>query len=147
MGYSAMPDALAGGRVDGSLINEPYFQVAEKAGKLIGYPYDYVAKEFLIAGWFTTSQWATDHPDLVARFAAAMRETAAWANQPQNQAKSAEILEKYTHIDPAVAATMIRVRFGDRLSAAAIQPQVDISAKYAGFPTFPAQEIIVAGAR
>jgi NitT/TauT family transport system substrate-binding protein len=147
MGYSAMPDALAAGRIDGALINEPYFQVASKAGRLIGYPYDYVAKDFLIAGWFTTAQWAADHPDLVNRFAAAMRETAIWANQPQNQARSAEILEKYTHIDPAVAATMIRVRFGDRLTAAAVQPQVDVSAKYAGFPTFPAQDIIVSGAR
>jgi len=147
MGYSAMPDALAAGRIDGALINEPYFQVASKDGRLIGYPYDYVAKDFLIAGWFTTAQWAADHPDLVNRFAAAMRETAIWANQPQNQARSAEILEKYTHIDPAVAATMIRVRFGDRLTAAAVQPQVDVSAKYAGFPTFPAQDIIVSGAR
>jgi NitT/TauT family transport system substrate-binding protein len=147
MGYSAMPDALAAGRIDGALINEPYFQVASKDGRLIGYPYDYVAKDFLIAGWFTTAQWAADHPDLVNRFAAAMRETAIWANQPQNQARSAEILEKYTHIDPAVAATMIRVRFGDRLTAAAVQPQIDVSAKYAGFPTFPAQDIIVSGAR
>jgi NitT/TauT family transport system substrate-binding protein len=147
MGYSAMPDALVAGRVDGALINEPYFQVANKAGKLIGYPYDYVSKGFLIGGWFTTSQWATDHADAVNRFAAAMRETAIWANDPQNQAKSAEILEKYTHIDPAVVATMIRVRFGDKLTAAAVQPQIDVSAKYAGFPAFPAQDIIVAGAR
>jgi NitT/TauT family transport system substrate-binding protein len=145
MSYSTMPEALSAGRVDGSLINEPYFQVAGKAGRLIGYPYDYVAKDFLIAGWFTTAQWATDHPDLVNRFAAAMRETAIWANQPQNQARSAEILEKYTHIDPAVAATMIRVHFGDRLTAAAIQPQIDVSAKYAGFASFPAQEIIAPG--
>jgi NitT/TauT family transport system substrate-binding protein len=147
MGYSSMPEALSAGRIAGSLVNEPYFQVVNKSGKLLGYPYDYVAKDFLIAGWFATSQWAIDHPDLVAKFAAAMRDTATWANQPQNQARSAEILEKYTHIDPTVATTMIRVRFGDRLSAAAIQPQVDVSAKYAGFPTFPAQEIIVPSAR
>ncbi len=147
MGYSAMPEALSSGRIAGSLVNEPYLQVASKSGKLIGYPYDFVAKEFLIAGWFATSQWATGHADLVNRFANAMRETAAWANQPQNQAKTAEILGKYTRIEPAVAATMVRVRFGDRLSAAAIQPQIDVSAKYGGFPTFPAQEIIVPGAR
>jgi NitT/TauT family transport system substrate-binding protein len=146
MGYSTMPDALSAGRIAGSLVNEPYFQIAGKSGKLIGYPYDYVSKNFLIAGWFATSQWATDHPDLVTRFANAMRETAIWANQPQNQARSAEILEKYTHIDPAVAATMIRVRFGDKLTPAAVQPQIDVSAKYGGFATFPASEIIVAGA-
>lgn len=46
MGYSTMPAALDAGRVAGSLVNEPYFQVAGKTGKLIGYPYDYVAKSF-----------------------------------------------------------------------------------------------------
>ncbi len=145
MGYATMPAALDAGRVAGSLINEPYFQVAGKSGKLIGYPYDYVAKGFLIAGWFSTSQWASEHPDLATKFASAMRETATWANNPQNQARTLEILEKYTHIDPAAAATMIRVRFGDTLSAAAIQPQIDVSAKYGGFPSFPARDIMVPG--
>jgi NitT/TauT family transport system substrate-binding protein len=147
MGYSVMPAALAAGRVDGALINEPYFQVAKQAGTLIGYPYDQVSKGFLIAGWFATPAWAAAHPDVVTRFAAAMRETAVWANDPQHQARSAEILEKYTHIDPAVVATMIRVRFADRLTPAAVQPQVDVSAKYAGFATFPAQDIIAPGIR
>lgn len=147
MSYSTMPAALDAGRVAGSLVNEPYFQVAGKTGRLIGYPYDYVAQNFLIAGWFSNTQWATDHPDLVAKFASAMRETATWANQPQNQARTLEILEKYTHIDPAMAATMVRVRFADTLSAAAIQPQIDVSAKYAGFPTFPAREIMIPGTK
>ena len=147
MSYSTMPEAMTTGRVAGSLMNEPYFAVAKKTGKLIGYPYDYVAKDFLIGGWFTTSQWASDHRDLVTRFASAMRETAAWANQPQNHAKSAEILEKYTRLDAATAATMIRVHFGDKLTPALVQPQIDVSAKYAGLAGFPAQEIIDPGAK
>jgi NitT/TauT family transport system substrate-binding protein len=147
MGYSLMPAALGSGRVDGSLVNEPYFSLAKKTDRLLGYPYDAVAKEFLIAGWFTTSQWAKDNPDVVDRFAAVMRQTAQWANRKENQAKSAEILERYTSIDPSVVATMIRVRFGEQLVASAVQPQVDVAAKYMPFPTFPAQEIIYARAR
>ena len=143
MGYAAMPEALASNRVDASIVNEPYFQVAAKRATLVGYPYDYIAKEFLIAGWFTTSQWASEHAPIVRKFAAAMRETAIWANAPQNHARSANILEKYTHLDPALAATMIRVRYGDRLVPAMIQPQIDVAAKYAGFTTFPAQELLL----
>jgi NitT/TauT family transport system substrate-binding protein len=147
MGYSVMPAALSSGRVDASLVNEPYFSLAKKTDRLLGYPYDAVAKEFLIAGWFTTSQWAKDNPDLVDRFAAVMRQTAQWANRKENQAKSAEILERYASIDPSVVATMIRVRFGEQLVASAVQSQVDVAAKYMPFPTFPAQELIYTRAR
>lgn len=147
MGYASMPPALGAGRVDAALVNEPYLGAVKSESKVLGYPFDAVSKEFLIGGWFSNAQWAKDHPDLVNRFAAAMREAAAWANQKQNTAKSAEILERYTKMDPAVVSSMVRVRFGERLSAASIQPQVDIAAKYGGFRTFPASEIIYSPGR
>ena len=147
MGYSTMAGALSAGRIDGALINEPYLETAKQGDRLLGYPYDAVAKEFLIGAWFTTTQWAKDHPDLVDRFAAVMRETAQWANRRENQAKSAEILEKYIKIDPSVLASMVRVHFGEQLVPSAVQAQVDVAAKYAPFPTFPAQEIIYTRAR
>jgi NitT/TauT family transport system substrate-binding protein len=147
MGYSIMPTALATGRVDGALVNEPYLALVKKSGRLLGYPYDAVAKEFLIGGWFTTRQWAESNADVVDRFAAVMRETAQWANRKENQAKSAEILTRYTTIDPTVVASLIRVRFGEQLTAASVQPQIDVAAKYLPFPAFPAQEIIYVRAR
>jgi NitT/TauT family transport system substrate-binding protein len=142
MGYSVMPAALSSGRVDGALMNEPYFSLAKKTEHLLGYPYDAVAKDFLIAGWFTTAQWAKDNPDLLDRFILVMRETAQWANKKENQAKSAEILVKYTPTDPSVVSSMVRVRFGEQLVASEVQSQVDVAARYLPFPTFPAQEII-----
>lgn len=145
--YSTMPAALAAGRIDAALVNEPYLGAVRKGNRLLGYPYDAVAKEFLIAAWFSTAQWAKDHPDAVARFAKVMRETAMWANKKENQAKSAEILAKYTKIDPTQLAGVVRVRFTDQLNAALIQPQIDIAAEYARFPTFPAQDIMVASPR
>jgi NitT/TauT family transport system substrate-binding protein len=147
MGYSVMPTALGTGRVDGALMNEPYFSLAKKTEHLLGYPYDAVAKDFLIAGWFTTAQWAKDNPDVLDRFVAVMRETAQWANKKENQAQSAEILEKYTPADATVVSSMVRVRFGEQLVASAVQPQVDVAAKYMPFPTFPAQELIYTRAR
>jgi NitT/TauT family transport system substrate-binding protein len=147
MAYSTMPAALAAGRIDAALVNEPYLGAVRKGNRLLGYPYDAVAKEFLIAAWFSTAQWAKDHPDAVARFASVMRETAVWANKKENQAKTAEILAKYTKIDPADLAGVVRVRFTDQLSAALIQPQIDVTAKYASFATFPAQDIMVIAPR
>jgi NitT/TauT family transport system substrate-binding protein len=147
MAYSTMTGALAAGRVDAALVNEPWLEVARKNARLIGYPYDAVAKDFLIGGWFTTAQWARDNADLAARFAAVMREAARWANDKRNQARSGEILAKYTSMDPATISTMTRVHFGEQLLPALVQPQIDVAAKYVPFATFPAMEIIDARAR
>jgi len=58
------------------------------------------------AAWFTTKQWADDHPDLLRRFVTAMREASAWANA--NHDKSGEVFAKYTKMDPAAAAKIRR---------------------------------------
>ncbi len=142
MPYAAMPAALAAGRIDVAYISEPFLAVAKKDGRVLGYSHDAVAKQFLQSAWFTTPQWAKDHPDAVRRFIAALRVTAAWANQKSNQAKSAEILAKYAKIDLATVNGMERARFGDALTAASIQPAIDVTAKYGKFDPFPADRLI-----
>lgn len=42
-----------------------------------------------------------------------------------------------------VIAGMVRVRYADRLTAAMIQPEIDVAAKYGNFTTFPAQDLIL----
>lgn len=138
--YSAMPDALAAGRIDVAYLTEPWLAVGKKTARLLAYPFDAVGKEFLFGTWFTTAQWAANHPDLVKRFAEVMRETAAWANQ--NPAQSGALLAKYTKLDPAVVASMVRVRFGDRLTAGMLQPEIDLAAKYGNISAFPAAEML-----
>lgn len=144
MGYSAMPAALTAGRIDAALVNEPYLGSAKKDSRLLAYPFDAVAKQFLIGGWEATPQWASEHPDLVKRFAAAMHDAAVWANVRANDAKSGAILSQYTKIDPSVIASMVRVHFAETLTAPSVQPQVDTAAKYGGFTTFPAGQIMYA---
>jgi NitT/TauT family transport system substrate-binding protein len=142
MPYAAMPAALTAGRIDAAYISEPFFAVVKRDVRVLGYSHNAIAKQFLQSAWFTTPQWAKDHPDLVKRFAAAMRETAQWANQKANKARSADILAKYTKIDPATVAAMERARFGDTLSAASIQPAIDVTAKYGKFESFGADKLM-----
>jgi NitT/TauT family transport system substrate-binding protein len=142
MPYPAMPAALTAGRVDVAYISEPFLAVVKKDVRILGYAHDAIAKQFLQSAWFTTPQWAKDHPDLAHRFAAAIHETALWANQKANQAQSGAILAKYTKIDPATIAVMERAHFAETLSAASIQPAIDVSAKYGKFTTFPADRLI-----
>jgi len=142
MPYSAMPAALTAGRIDVAYISEPFLAVVKDNVRILGYSHNAVAKQFLQSAWFTTPQWAREHPDAVKRFAAAMHETAIWANQKRNQAKSAEILAKYTKIDPATVAAMERAVFAVQLTASSIQPAIDVSAKYGKFESFPADRLI-----
>jgi ABC-type nitrate/sulfonate/bicarbonate transport system substrate-binding protein len=107
---------------------------------VIASPYDAVAKEFLISAFFTTQSWAKDHPDLLNRFVAAIHEAAVWANA--NHAKSGEILLKYAKLDPDLAANMVRIHYGERLTPALMQPVINVAAKYSKFPAFPADELI-----
>jgi NitT/TauT family transport system substrate-binding protein len=139
--FSAMPDAVAAGRIDAEWLTEPFLAAGKKNGRVLAYAFDAIAKEFLISGWFASAPWAKEHPDLVARFAVAMRDAARWANA--NQDKSGAILVNAIKIDPAVFATVVRTRFADHLSAADVQPQIDLAAHYGLFAqTFPAAELI-----
>lgn len=138
--YSAMFDALDRGFVDAAYFTEPWLAIAKKRARLLAYHYGAVAKDFLFGTWFTMAQWAKEHPDLVAKFSTAIREAGLWANA--NPSKSAEILAKVTKIDPAIVASMVRVRYGDRLAPTMMQPEIDVASKYGDFPNFPASDLI-----
>jgi len=140
--FPTMPAALDAGRVDAAWVAEPFLSAATKNGRVIEYGFDAIAKRLLIAAYFTTAQWAADHRDLVTRFASVIHETAVWANKPENQAQSAQIVGKYTRLDPAVIASMVRSRYAEALTPASLQPLIDVSAKYNGFAAFPAQELL-----
>jgi ABC-type nitrate/sulfonate/bicarbonate transport system substrate-binding protein len=56
--------------------------------------------------------------------------------------KVVPILAKYLHADPAITAEANRAYFSERLIPSEVQPWIDVTAKYAKFPTFPAAEII-----
>lgn len=143
--FPAIPAALDAGRIDAAFLVEPFYGASLKRDRVITDGYSAVSKHWLLGTWVTTSQWAKDHPDVVSRFAAVIHETAVWANR--NQAESGAILAKYTKIDPAVIASMARNHYAEQLTPALMQPGIDASAKYNGFSSFPAQELLFAPSR
>lgn len=143
IGPTEIPAALAEHRIDAAFVAEPQITEAKSASRILAKAYDAVGDGWMIAGYFTTRDWADAHPDLVRRFQQAMRETAAWANA--NPDKSADILAKYTKLDPSLVRTSVRAKFGDTLAPAAIQPTIDLAAHFKILATFPAQELIYTG--
>ncbi len=142
MPFTAMVDALLGGRVDAAEIGEPVLAVATAKNHLLAYPMNAVASEFLFGVWFAGTAWVKAHADLVAKFTAAIHTTAVWANNPANQTRSGAILAQYTKIPEPVIATMTRARYGDALTTNLIQPVINTAAHYLNFPAFPAQELL-----
>jgi NitT/TauT family transport system substrate-binding protein len=145
IGPTEIPAALAEHRVDAAFVAEPQITEAKSTSHVLAKAYDAVGDGWMIAGYFTTRDWADQHPDVLRRFERAMRETAAWANA--NPEKSASILAKYTKLDPALVRASVRAKFGDTLEAPAIQPTIDLAAHFKIFPTFPAQELIYTAKR
>jgi NitT/TauT family transport system substrate-binding protein len=121
-----MVPSLQRGNVAAASLADPFLTAAlgENAVRVLGNNYDAVAGDFAITAWFSTSDWAKTHPDLVRKFADVMAQTADWANA--NHAAAAAILFKYTKGDVGKS----RVRFGRRLDPALIQPVLDAGYRY-----------------
>jgi NitT/TauT family transport system substrate-binding protein len=106
--------------------------------------YDGIGSSYMIGAYFATTSWAAAHPDLVRKFQAAIRDTAIWANK--NPQLSAVILARESKMNPDIAAKMYRAVYPERLEASAIQPVIDVTAKYGALPaTFPATDMMYQG--
>lgn len=141
MPFTDMPIALASHRVDAALIAEPAVTEAKNNAKVFAKPYDAIAPDFLIAGWFTSKTWAAAHPELVKKVAAVIRESGAWANK--NGAASAAVLASATKLDPVTLRTMVRSVYAEKLDPGSIQPLIDLAARYGILKApFPAKDLI-----
>ena len=142
--WSAMLTALEQGRVDAASISNPQLAAAFASGKLrtFGDPYGGFAKRILIAGWFTTADYAARNPSVVGLFAKAMSDANAYANG--HHSETVPILAAYTHIDPAVISSMNRLSNATTLDPHMIQPVIDAAAKYKYIPEpFSAQDLLL----
>jgi NitT/TauT family transport system substrate-binding protein len=138
--FSALPDALASGRVDAAFIADPFFSKAKESGRVLGTGLDAVAKEFIVGGWIATPAWATANAAAVAGFAAAIARATAWANA--NPLKAADTLVRYLKVDPAAVAATSRSIFAEKLTLALLQPGIDNASRYGKFAHIPAQDLV-----
>ena len=135
-------EALNRGRIDAALIIEPFATATRRVARLFARPYEAVSPYFLGAAYFTTPEYATSHPDVIRRFAAAIHDASVWANR--NTAKSAEILSKYSKIDVATINSMQRALYAESLTAETIQPSIDFSAKFKMIDSsFSAKDLLI----
>jgi NitT/TauT family transport system substrate-binding protein len=141
MTFPQIIEALGANRIDAAIVADPFIAQAKANARILANAYDAIGSKYIIGCWFSTTQWASSHANLANRFAQVIARTAQWANTHKPQ--SGEILAKYSKMDPAVAATMLRVDYAPRFTKAEMQPVIDLAAKYGGLTTsFPADELI-----
>jgi len=140
--FPQIAPAMAAGRCDAGYLVEPFLSAATEShvARWLTTGDDSIAPVYLASCWYATVPWAKAHPDLVARFAAAITDAGRWADA--NPAKAVPIIASHLKSDPAVVASSPRTIFADRLAPSQIQPWIDVTAKYAKFASFPASDLI-----
>lgn len=125
---SSMPASLKAGRVEAAMLSEPFLAQNKADVEELGDAFAAIAPRWVGAVFVASKAWATANPDAARRFAAAMRETARWANG--HHADTAKILMPLTGIDAATFAAMDRSTFAETLSRETLQPPIDVAVKY-----------------
>ncbi len=123
-----MQPALGRGTIAGAVLVEPFFTAAKSQIRILGRPYDAVAKEFLICQWIATREWLTAHLADVKRLVPAIYETARWANTHHDD--SLPIVARWNKVDPERMRGIVRAAYATRLDAGLIQPVIEIGVRY-----------------
>jgi NitT/TauT family transport system substrate-binding protein len=140
---SAVMAALENRRIDAGGTSTPQLQEALDTGnvKVLAYMFDSIASEFMYSAWFTTADYAKANGKVVAGFARAEREAAAYVNG--HAAQTVSLLAKFSSINPDTISKMVRASMGTALDPKLLQPVVDVCAHYKVIPApFDAREML-----
>ena len=138
--FSQMPAAFASGRIDAGFIGDPFLAEARKYAHPVAREMDVMGQEYMITAWFATAPWAVAHPDVVARFASAMRETSTWA--AKNPQKCVDILAQAFKQDRSTIDPAGLPGFPQQVTPTLLEPMIGVTAKYGKFAPFPAAELM-----
>jgi NitT/TauT family transport system substrate-binding protein len=135
MPFPNMDAGLQSGQVDAIFVVEPFLTAALGAGhRVLSSVYADAAPNLTVATYFASKQLISSNPDLVKRFAAAMKESLAYADAHGDEVRSA--LSLYTQIKPEQAAKLILPKWPADVNKDSVQTLADL-AKDDGIITKP----------
>jgi NitT/TauT family transport system substrate-binding protein len=125
-----IPVALETGRVAAGSVNEPVLSAALNDEKVrsVAHHFDGIAPRFMYTAWFTTKTYAAANPGVVKNMSLALKKAAAYVNT--HHAETADLIAKFTSLEPAQVAKMTRVEQGTTLDPKLVQPVIDAMLKY-----------------
>jgi NitT/TauT family transport system substrate-binding protein len=128
--FIEMGPGLERGTFAGATISDPALTGALKKNAIrpLADFFSAIAREHMVAVWFTTRQFITANPEAVRRAAVALTEAGRWANQ--HQYESAAIVSKVAKIDVDVVRSEKRTLYGEHMRSDDLQPQLDAAFKF-----------------
>jgi NitT/TauT family transport system substrate-binding protein len=135
-------NAIAAGRVDGAMLVNPYLQLAKDSGmcRVIGYPFNVVAKFFGVTYYFCAKSYAQSNTDVVARFRRGLSAASAYALA--HKSEMTPVIVDYTKLDRALIEKL-PLGIGVGMDLAPLQAVIDFAARIKSIPaSFPATDII-----
>jgi NitT/TauT family transport system substrate-binding protein len=123
--FASMPVAVASGRVAGALSASPFMPGANDDTRVLALGYDALGDRYMSTGYIATAGWLRANRATARRFARVMYETARWANDSANRARSAEIVQKYAKLSDAVLQHLVRSTFAETLTPAMVDPYLE----------------------
>jgi NitT/TauT family transport system substrate-binding protein len=143
---SSMLAAVLDHRIEGAFILYPALAEAMASGKVraVSVPYDAIAPFFVLSGWFTTTDYAAKHADVIRRFVRVMYDAARFTNA--HPADTAPMMSDLTKVPMNVYSTMARVDAATSTNPRDWQPLIDAAARYGVISrSFPAADFIWSG--
>lgn len=137
----AVVAAIASGRVVAGNLAEPILNDAIGSGacRILGYQMNVFGKQYCATAYITTTAFAQQNADTLARFRKALSEAATYANA--HRAEMIPIIAETTNVDPKQIAAMAPSMAGTSAQlhdARMFQPVIDEAVKYKviekGFP-------------
>jgi len=104
------PAAIESGQVDAAWILDPFLtQTVENGARVIAYNFAETHPSLDISGYFTTSSYIEENPEVVEQFTRAMKKSLEYAQE--NPEAVREIVGTYTKIDEEMRAKMVLPAF------------------------------------
>jgi NitT/TauT family transport system substrate-binding protein len=137
--FPDVPAQLQAGNIDAGWVPEPFVsQLKGRGDILVTAPYQNTIPGLTTLTTFTTTKLLTEHADVVDDFAAAMKETLAWAKDPANNTAVRQALKaNMAALPPAVADSLRLPDYGWTIDNANLRKLVDLAVKYKVLPKPP----------
>lgn len=129
MGFPDMPAALSSGQVDAIWVLDPFQTIARGQGaEVVSHNFADVDSDLLIAGYFTTEDYAEANPEIVDKFVAGMTKSLEFADA--NPEAVRDIMGTYTEIDDEIRNDMTLPRYPATFDIDANQKLADLAFKH-----------------
>jgi NitT/TauT family transport system substrate-binding protein len=137
--------ALDSGRIAAGTLADPTLSQAMGSGKyrVLGWVTEGLGNHIVYSAWFANRDFVAKNTAALRRFVAILRQASIYANS--HHTETAELLAKFSGIDPATIAHMARTVYATSLDPRDFQPLIDAAARYKVIPTaFQARDLVAA---